>query len=329
LQPLNPPVLRRVRAFFAPVNRATGQPTFFDPAQISAFKSATPAPWIDLGWIENFARKSASKVTAVRAGAPAATQMQVRQELEATVAFRFASWGKLQLALAAGSEQMNALATASGSAAAPSGGTAAAAFVVQAGSTATVIELSASANASVAAGDVVAVDANYTGQTGWLGAGVSGAYVVSAAAIGSDVDYIRRTTLNVGQVASVSGSPVTAVTLGAPLIGGAPAAGTGMQVVVGFVDRDGGSFFQEWSALFLAEGEQGDFVCFHYPRLQAMQAGAESQVGLSGPISSMLLDAQFRALPVADPNDGAQILCFRSYIPAAAMNITGENAVAQ
>jgi hypothetical protein len=102
-----------------------------------------------------------------------------------------------------------------------------------------------------------------------------------------------------------------------------------MQVVVGFVDRDGGSFFQEWSALFLAEGEQGDFVCFHYPRLQAMQAGAESHVGLSGPISSMLLDAQFRALPVADPNDGAQILCFRSYIPAAAMNITGENAVAQ
>ena len=31
--------------------------------------------------------------------------------------------------------------------------------------------------------------------------------------------------------------------------------------------------------------------------------------------------AQFRALPVTDTNDGAQVLCFRSYIPAAATNL--------
>ena len=34
-----------------------------------------------------------------------------------------------------------------------------------------------------------------------------------------------------------------------------------------FVDREGGSFFQEWSALFVAEPESGGRVCFYYPRL--------------------------------------------------------------
>jgi hypothetical protein len=38
-------------------------------------------------------------------------------------------------------------------------------------------------------------------------------------------------------------------------------------VVVAFVDREGGSFFQEWSALFVAEPESGGRVCFYYPRL--------------------------------------------------------------
>jgi len=46
-----------------------------------------------------------------------------------------------------------------------------------------------------------------------------------------------------------------------------PAAGASAQVVVAFVDREGGSFFQEWSALFVAEAESGGRVCFYYPRL--------------------------------------------------------------
>src|SRR5258708_38095138 len=50
---------------------------------------------------------------------------------------------------------------------------------------------------------------------------------------------------------------------------GAPAAGASAQVVVAFVDREGGSFFQEWSALFVAEEESGGRVCFYYPRLSA------------------------------------------------------------
>ena len=51
------PVIRQMRAYFAPVNRATETPTIFDPGQSGAFPlDSPPAPWLDLGWIENFAR---------------------------------------------------------------------------------------------------------------------------------------------------------------------------------------------------------------------------------------------------------------------------------
>ena len=47
--------------------------------------------------------------------------------MEATVSLEFESWGKLQMALAAGSQQMNLLRTVTGAAANGSGGVAAAA----------------------------------------------------------------------------------------------------------------------------------------------------------------------------------------------------------
>src|SRR5438094_6334315 len=45
------------RAYFAPVDRATGTPAIFDPGKHGAFSlDAPPAPWLDLGWIDNFQR---------------------------------------------------------------------------------------------------------------------------------------------------------------------------------------------------------------------------------------------------------------------------------
>ena len=41
------------------------------------------------------------------------TQSQVRTEVEATVSLEFESWGKLQLSLSSGSQEMNLLATTS------------------------------------------------------------------------------------------------------------------------------------------------------------------------------------------------------------------------
>jgi hypothetical protein len=310
------PVTRRVRAYFAPVNRAAQLPAVFDPAEQAASFSldSPPAPWISLGWIQEFTRKSASKTAPVLTGIPAATLEQVRETVSAQVAFQFLSWTKLTMALATGSQHMNLLAPASGAAPAADGAQAAPAVIVQNGSSATFVALAATDASKFAPGSIVAVDVDYTGQLGYVASPVSGAYLRQAV---TDVDYIRRVTFN---VALVSQSTTAGLALAEPLPGGAPAAGAKLQAVVGFVDREGGSFYQEWSALFILQGSQGDRVCFYYPRLQTMVGAEEATAPLNARnksgLARVLLHAQFLALPVTDPLDGERVVCYRSFLPA-------------
>ena len=314
------PVSGRVRAYFAPVNRVTSVPSIFDAAQSGTFTLDTPpSPWIDLGWISNFTRKCETQVGPLRSGAPAIAQTQVRTEVEASIALEFESWGKLQLAVAAGSEQMNLLTPTAGAAPNGSGGIAATPVpLVVAGSNATTLSVgTASANFTV--GQLVAVDLDYNGQSGYVGSGVSAAYVSSSTAVGGDINYIRRVTLNVSRIISIASGVLT---LGAPLLAGAPVAGMQISPLTGFCDREGGRFFQEWSALFVFDGEQRDRVLYHYPRLQAMQGSSEivspligNSTAAAAPLKCMRLAAAFRALPVTDANDSASVVCFRSYIP--------------
>ena len=323
--PLTPPITRRVRAYFAPVNRTAGIPAIFDPTQNGSFHlDAPPAPWLDLGWLDGFERSSGTKISPLRSGAPGLPLSQVRTEIDAMVRVSFLNWGKLQMAVTAGSEQMNLLVTAAGAAANGSGGTAAAAVPLQTGSTATVLNMAASALAGFSTGQMVAVDIDYTGQTGYVGSGVSGAYVSSANAVHSDVNFIRRVSFNVGRV---SGVTATGLQLAQPLIAGAPTAGMSVQPILGFVDREGSNFFHEWSGLFVLAGEQGDRVLLHYPRLQIAASAAESVKPFGAPLEKanvlgrVAQVGEFRALPVTDANDGAQVVCFRSYIPAANTNL--------
>jgi hypothetical protein len=105
--------------------------------------------------------------------------------------------------------------------------------------------------------------------------------------------------------------------LAQPLPAGVPVAGMKAQPVLGFVDREGGSFLQEWSALFVMACEQGDAVFFYYPRLQGMAGAAETASVLQKPLERVALAAAFRALPVVDAVDGQQVFCFRTYVPGA------------
>jgi len=310
------PVARRVRAYFAPVNRASSTPTLFDPSQQGGFNLENPpTPWLSLGWIQDFTRKSASKSSAVNAWIPAAALEQVRETLQAEVSCEFLSWTKLTMALATGAQHMNLLSAASGAALAADGAAAAPAVVVQSGSTGSTIVLAAADAAKFTAGSMIAVDADYAGQTGYVGTPIAGAYVRQPL---TDVDYIRRVTFNVGLVSQVSS---TGLTLAEPLPAGAPAAGAKMQAITGFVDREGGSFYQEWSALFVMEGSQGERIFFHYPRLQSMMSAEEASLPLSVKQPSgqarIALKAHFLALPVADPLDGERVVCYRSFLPAA------------
>jgi hypothetical protein len=345
------PIARQMRAYFAPVNRASETATVFDPGVAGLFPlDSPPAPWLDLGWIDNFERSYETPTDAVRSGAKPMATMQFRGPVEARVEFDFRQWGKLQMALAGGSEHMNVLAPATGGTPAASGGTPAAAVAVLAGSTASELVFGAGLGSVFAPGCLIAVDVDYQQQTGYVGSGITAAYVSSAAAVNQDANYVRRVTFNVGRVAEVTS---TSVLLAQPLLGGAPAAGASAQIVIAFVDREGGSFFQEWSALFVAEEESGGRVCFYYPRLSpnpgarssgvswgasasgsnitgtvtagAMKdvknpAGAFAREGLAAidkSLAAMTLRASFIALASTDPNDGQTVLCYRSYFPAA------------
>jgi hypothetical protein len=329
------PVSRRVRAYFAPVNRLSETATIFDASEAASFQlGSPPTPWMDLGWIANFERKSDAKIAAVSSGAPGLAQYQVRQTAGATVSFSFEQWTKLTMALACGSENMNVLAPASaivsfvhchpppphasGAAANGSGGAAGTAqSIVFGGSmatSATVIALDSADLANYDAGSLVAVDLDYAGQLGFVGSGVSAAYVKSAASVNSDPDYVRRVTFNVARVQQVTAQGLL---LAQPLPAGVPVAGMKAQPVLGFVDREGGSFLQEWSALFVMACEQGDAVFFYYPRLQGMAGAAETASVLQKPLERVALAAAFRALPVVDAVDGQQVFCFRTYVPGA------------
>lgn len=313
-----PPVGRQVRAYFAPVDRGSGEPTIFDPAVSGRFAlDAPPAPWIDLGSVAGFERASGTMIEPLLTGSPNVVQSQVRQTLAATVKLEFLSWGKLQMALTTGSQHMNLPATTGTTPVDGAGGGGSAAVAVMTGSTATRVAVGTAHVGAFAVGEMIAVDVDYApGATGFMGSGVSAAYVRASAAsvIGSDANYVRRVTLNTGRIIAITADSLV---LAKPLIAGVPTTAMSVLTICGFVDREGGSFFQEWSALFVMDAEQGDRVIFYYPRLQAMQGAAETQSALARPLSQWGLAGSFRALPVSDALDGENILCFRTYLPTA------------
>jgi hypothetical protein len=308
-------VARRVRAYFAPVDRAAGTPSIFDPARHAAFDpDAPPAPWLDLGELRNFRRSSETRVAATRGGAISAARAQYRANLDARLEFEFVEWGKLQMALSGRAQHLNVLAPDPNGASTATGGDAAPAVALQPGSTATALIIGAGNISAFSVGDVLAADLDYTGQTGYVGSGVAAAYVRDAAAIGGDTDHIRRVTFNVGRVASKTADTLL---LAQPLLGGVPPSGAKVQKLVSFLDREGGSFFQEWSALFVLGEASGGRVALYYPRLQASAPAAETWSEILPPFNSVGLRAAFLALPVTDALDGEPVLCYRSSFPAA------------
>ena len=236
----------------------------------------------------------------VESGAPGTVLLQGRQSIGATVSMTFERWSKLTMALSCGAQQMNVLKAGTNPTA-----------ITATSSTATFLSTPNGAG-TIQAGDMIAVDADYNGATGYFGAGASAAYLTTA--IGSDIHWIRRMTLNVGRVTSVT---TAGLQLAEPLLAGVPTQGMQAQTIVALQDREGGTFFQEWSGLFCMPGEQGDALFFYYPRLQTMGGPAESMAPLNAPLTQVLLTGRFIALPVVDSVDGAQVCCYRTYLPCA------------
>ena len=316
---VSPVVRGGVQMFVAPVDRNGGGPRTFDPARQGRFAILTPpAGWLPLGAVAAMERADPGTFAEIWTGAPATIGTRARSGSGASLHVAFAGWSKVAMALSSGSQQMNLLRTAAIFTAADSGGTPDSAAVLS-GSTASAVRVPA--GFAVSAGDLIVVDADYAGQTGFVGAPIAGAYVASAGAVPNDVHYLRRVSYNLARVSSVAPDPgaqstAQIVTLAAPLPAGAPGGAMQVSVVLGCVDRVGGTFLSEWSALLVADGVAGDRVLLHYPRLQVAPGATETRHALAAGLERWRLQSSLLALPVTDVNDGDAVLCYRSYLPS-------------
>lgn len=302
-----------VRAWFAPVDRTSGVPAPFDPASLGRFDLSTaPAGWWGAGSVLDLKRTATSTVTPVLSGAPAAVKTQVWATVGEEVEFTLPGWTRVGLSLSSGTEVLNLFQPTGSGVTTPSGGTAALVESLLPGSSATVLQLQT--GSAVKAGDLVVVDVDYTGQTGFLGSGGSGTFMPSSPAT-LDLHMVRRFSCNVGLVVSITG---TAATLAAPLPAGAPTSAMRLTRLSGFTARTGGAFLPEWSALFVLDGVQGERLLLHYPRLQpAGDATREVRDILAPGVERWRPSTKLRALPITDANGGTPAICFRTYLPAA------------
>lgn len=289
-----------VRAYFAPVDRTYGTALTLAQVPLDFDLDSPPSPWIDLGGVRNFSRSATSNLQAIRTGPNGVTRVQYRTACDAKLKLEFTDWGKLQMALAAGSQHSNVLDSQSP------------AYAVLEGSTRSSVRVD---NASAfQPGDMVAVDADYAGEVGYVGVGMSAAYVRNAADVNHNPDYTRSVTWNIGKVSEVLQD---ALRLEKPLMAGDPTATMRVQKVLGFVDREGASYLPEWSGLFVLPQRSGGCLCFFYPRLQPAAPASEEPMELDGDLKRILLKGEFVALPVRDAMDGEQVAAYRRFIPAA------------
>ncbi len=302
-----------VRAWFAPVDRTSDLPVPFNPASMGRFNLHTPpAGWWSAGCILDLKRTAVSAVTPVWSGAPAAVKTQVSATVGEEVEFTLVGWTRVGLSLSSGTEVLNLFQPTGSGVTTPSGGAAALVESLLPGSTATVLQLQV--GSAVQVGDLVVVDVDYTGQTGFLGSGGSGTFVPSVPA-SLDLHMVRRFSCNVGLVLSING---TAATLAVPLPAGAPASAMRLSRLSGFTGRTGGAFLPEWSALFVLDGVQGDRLLLHYPRLQPAGGASREVIDMLAPgVERWRPSTRLRALPVTDANGDTPALCFRTYLPAA------------
>jgi hypothetical protein len=305
------------RGFFAPyVQGAAPAPTIFDPARQGRFDTnSPPAGWYDLGWVEQLRRSPAGRVGQIRSGYRGAVRAQFRGEVGSSIEFEFREWGKLQMALASGTTHFNILKAAAGAAQQPLGGSPAAAVALGAGSTATSIVLTAGGGAQFVVGQIVAVDVDYAGQSGYVGSGIQAAFVPAGSV--SDTDFIRRVTFNVGVISAISGDTLT---LEQPLLGGAPSVSARVQAVTGFASREGSSFIPSWSAVFVVDTIDGAQLYYYYPQLSISSEREDATFDVenigAADVKGYSLRAEFNALAFEDPVDGETVVCYRGFFPA-------------
>jgi len=348
------------RGYFAPfnvpfwvgqTNSAVG-PTILDLQNQGPFNTNNmPAGWFDLGWINGFKLTPGSKIGQIKSGYRGATRTQVRGEIGEEFEFKLREFTRLAFKIATGTEVFNLLKTNQASTVGPlsmSGITAVAvgASGYQAtGGTATdsrvagqpTIFLPAGSGSLFTAGNMVVMDIDYDkATTGFVGSNGIPVFVNNAP---QDVDFIRKTSDFVANIALVVSGPIAgiagnqdALVLSQIFAGGGssssvnpgpvvPPAGSKVQQMVGWTAREGGTFIMDWSALFVCDTIDGDQLAVYYPHCSIMQFKdianlAIPNIGTTDE-TQYELDASFTALAFDDPLDGETIVGYKVWYPSS------------
>jgi hypothetical protein len=321
------------RAAFAPwdyqaqlTSPTSGGPNILDLEQEGPFDTnSLPTGWADTGWMKEYRITPQTRVGQVRSGYRGAVRAQYRGQVGEQFEFKFREYGRLQYKLSTGVQVYNLLKTnaVSPSATSPLGSAGQPAVSMSSYSAGPPATLTVASASGFAANDYIVCDQDFTAlSSGVLGS--NGAFAFPGAV--TDTDWIRKTSDFVARIASISGNVLT---LDQPFVGGGspaatngtPPAGSKVQKIIGWSAREGGTFIQEWSGLFLADTIDGAQIAIYYPHISINQFRGHNPWTLENAgttdLGGMELDAMFEALAYDDPLDGETICNYGAFYPSA------------
>lgn len=322
------------RAYFAPYNATLGSakadttqgPKILDLQTLGPIvDSSLPSGWYDLGWIKDYALTPQSQIGKVRSGYLGAVRALYKTSVGEEFTFKFREISKMAYKIATGSQVFNLLKNSATSTVGPLSGSGAQTVAMSSYTANTrALAVPAGSGSLFAAGDYIVCDKDYTANAGGLQG--ENAIPVFPNQV-TDVDYIRKTSDFVARIDSISTDTLTLTTPG--FIGGGsgdptgnvvPQSGSKIQKIIGFASREGGTFVQEWSGMFVMDHQDGSQTLFYYPHIAISQfrnmsswdlenAGATDTKGYD-------LESVMESMAFEDPLDGQTVVCYRAFYPA-------------
>ena len=317
------------RAYFAPFDVYDSAQTFntsIGPMMVDLTtgpfdRGSLPSNFFDAGWIKDFKLTPESKVGSVRSGYRGAIHVQYKGQVGESFDFKFREYARLQYKLATGSSVINLLSGATPTTAGPVSASGAPTTLMSSYAVAGGVgTLTVPSSSGFAVGDWIVCDIDYNTATYGI-IGDVGTPVFQNAV--TDVDYIRKTS---DYVAKVANKTATTLVLDQPFAGGGssgnvvPQAGSKIQKIKGWTAREGGTYFAEWTALFLLDTIDGAQIAVYYPHVSVGQPKdiaanwAIENIGTTD-LGGYELDASYVALAFDDPLDGETVVGYKGFYP--------------
>ncbi len=337
------------RAFFAPYNIALGSgtanttlgPKILDLQADGPFNTnSPPAGWFDLGWIRDFRLAPQTKIGQVRSGYRGAIRSQYKGQVGEQFELRFREATRMAYKIAMGTNPFNLLDVPSAQTLGPlsaSGATS----VPTASPTYEESDLNGLPGVHVptgsgslfSVGDFIVADLDYNGSDSGI-VGSAGQPIFLNAV--TDVDYLRKVSDFVGRIVSIdTGGGTDILELAQKIVGGGsgdptavivPPAGSNVQKVIGWANREGGTHITEWSALFTLDTIDDAQISCYYPHVSSAQfrdvsAWAIENVGTTD-LTGYELDCVMEALAFDDPIDGETVVGYKAFYPRPSQDIS-------